>query len=103
MLSEAAKQTGLTPDELVKKLVMQHFPLVPDADEDDIDAKLRSWQERDGTKLSSDIPTQTLFDQWAEEDAQMTDDERKEEDRLWEDIEKGLTENSLRLQLRRIV
>lgn len=101
-LSAAAKQTGLAPAELVKKLVKEHLPAAPATDEDDLDAKLRKWQEQDGTKLMPDVPTQTLFAQWAEEDAQMTDAEREAEDRLWKDLEKGLTENSHVLQLRQL-
>ena len=101
-LSEAAKQTGLAPAELVKKLVKEHLPAVPATDEDELDAKLQKWQEQDGTKLLPDVPTRTLFAKWAEEDAQMTNEEREAEDRLWEDLEKGLTENSYVLQLRRL-
>jgi hypothetical protein len=100
-LAAAAKETGLAPAELVKKLVMEHLPAAGTV-EDDLDARLRNWQKQDGTKLMPDIPTQTLFAQWAEEDAQMTDEEREAEDRLWEDLEKGLTENSRVLQLRQL-
>jgi len=72
---------------------------VPTTDEDDIDTKLHKWQEQDGTRLMPDIPTQTLFAQWAEEDAQMTAEEREAEDRLWEDFEKGLAAYNRMLQL----
>jgi hypothetical protein len=101
-LSSAAKATGLAPAELIKKLVTEHLPAVPTLDEGELDAKLRTWQQQDGTKLMPDVPTQTLFAQWAEEDAQMTDEEREAEDRLWEDLEKGLIENSRVLQLRQL-
>jgi hypothetical protein len=101
-LSEAAKQTGLAPAELVKKLVKEHLPAIHAYAESDLDSNLRKWQEQDGMKLMPDIPTRTLFAQWAEEDALMTNDEREAEDRLWEDLEKGLTQNSRVLQLRRL-
>lgn len=101
-LSQVAKQTGLATEELVKKLVLAHLPARPAHDSDDLDAKLRKWQEQDGTKLTPDIPAHSLFAQWAAEDAEMTQAEREAEDRLWEDLEKGLTENSRVLQLRRL-
>ena len=89
-LTAAAKQTGLAPAELIKRLALAHLPPVPANAEDELNAKLRSWQEQDGTPLMPNIPTQKLFAKWAEEDAQMTEAEREAEDRLWEDIEKGL-------------
>jgi hypothetical protein len=85
-----------------KRLVAAHLPPIPAADNDTLDTKLRQWQEQDGIALMPDVPTQTLFAQWAEEDSQMTDEERETEDRLWEDIEKGLAQNSGVLQLRRL-
>ena len=101
-LSEAAKLIGLAPAELVKKLVKDHLPAHPVRDGDSLDAKLRKWQDQDGTKLMPDVAAQTLFAQWAEEDAQMTDQEHEAEDRLWKDLEKGLSENSGVLRLRRL-
>ena len=101
-ISAAAKQTGLAPAAFVKKLVQEHLPTVPAEDGDELDAKLRKWQEQDGTKLMPDVPTQTLFAQWADEDAQMTDEEREAEDRLWKDLEQGLTDDSRVLALRRL-
>jgi len=101
-LAAASKQTGLAPAELLKKLVKEHLPAVLATHEDDLDARLRRWQEQDGTTLLPDVPVQTLFAQWAKEDAQMTDEEREAEDRLWEDLEKGLTENSRVLKLRQL-
>ncbi len=101
-LSAAAKETGLEPADLVKKLVKEHLLPVSTIDGNDLDAKLRKWQEQDGITLMPDIPTQTLFARWAEEDALMTDKEREAEDLLWEDLEKGFAENNRVLQLRRL-
>jgi len=94
-LSAAPKQSGLAPAEWVKKLVEEHLPALSATDEDALDAELRHWQEQDGTVLRPHTPTQTLFAQWAEEDARMTYEEREAEDRLWEDLEKSLLENRL--------
>jgi len=101
-LSEAAKHVGLAPAELAKKLLQEHLPGITTNEIDDLDAKLHAWQQQDGTQLMPDVPTQLLFAQWAAEDAQMTDAERQAEDHLWEDLEKGLAENSHVLQLRRL-
>ena len=101
-ITAAARQAGLAPAELVKRLALEHLPPMPTNMEDELDSKLRQWQEQDGTPLMPAISTQELFAKWAEEDAQMTEAEREAEDRLWEDIEKGLAENSHRLQLRQM-
>ena len=101
-LSAAAKETGLDPTEFVKKLVRDHLPVLPldktdnkvDYEVEELDARLRRWQEQDGASLMPDVSTQSLFAQWAAEDAQMSDEEREAEDRLWEDLEKGHAENS---------
>ena len=89
-LSAAARQTGLTPGEWIKRLALERLPTTSVDVEEEIDAKLRQWQEQDGVKLMPDIPARELFAQWAEKDARMTDEEREAEDRLWEDIEKSL-------------
>jgi hypothetical protein len=101
-LSAAAKRSGLDPARLVRKLVEEHLPAAPNFDEDDLDAKLRRWQEQDATRLMLEVPTQSLFAQWAAEDARMTDAEREAEDRLWADLEQRLTEKSRVVQLRRL-
>jgi hypothetical protein len=87
-ISAAAKETGLAPAELVKKLVKEHLPVVPTVVDDDLDAKLHKRQEQDGIKLMPDVSTQALFAQWAEEDAQMTNEERAENERIYTEIEK---------------
>lgn len=101
-LAAAARQTGLAPADLVKKLVKEHLPAAPRLGEDDIDARLRKWQREDGTRLTPDVSTQTLFAQWAQEDAQMTEEEREAEDRLWQDLEARFAENCHSVQFRRL-
>jgi hypothetical protein len=94
-LSAIAQETGLDLAELVKKLVEERLPVVAAATDDDLDAKLRKWQQQEGTKLRPDIPTGTLFARWAQEDEQMTHEEREKEDRLWNELEKLLAESSV--------
>ena len=89
-LSSAAQRTGLSPADLVKKLLSEHLPADSLTEESELDAKLRGWQEQDGVKLMPEVSAQSLFAKWAEEDASMTDEERDAEDRLWEKIEEGL-------------
>lgn len=99
-LSEATMHSGLAPSELVKKLLNEYMPFGSVTDKDDLDAKLHKWQQQDGVKLAPDVPTHTLFAQWAEEDARMTEQEREAEDRLWEELEINLADNSRKLQLK---
>lgn len=99
-LSAAARRIGLAPEELMKRLTLEHLPAAAEDEEGSIDATLRRWQQEDGAPLLPDVPTLALFAQWAEEDARMTSEERAAEDRLWAEIENGLMESS-GLRLRR--
>jgi hypothetical protein len=99
-LSVEAKRNGLAPEEWIKRLALENLAEPPRHAEEEMDAKLRRWQEQTGTALLPDVPAPELFARWAEEDALMTEEEREAEDRLWEDIERGLTANK-GLQLRR--
>lgn len=94
-LSAAATQTGLAPEAFAEKLVREHLPTVSPMEE--MRRRLREWQRQDNTPLSQPVPprngltpTAALFEQWADEDARMTDTEREADDRLWEDFQKGI-------------
>jgi len=74
---------------------------------DHVRTLLAQWQAEDRTPLrtppptrAGETPTRALFRKWAEEDADMTEEEKDAEDQLWEDIEKGIKENSLALGTR---
>ena len=101
-ISAAAKQRGMAPAELVKKLVKEHLPALPTVDEIDLDAKLQEWQRETQTELRPMISNQELLAKWAEEDARMSDEEREAEDRLWDELEPALTEHGRVLHLRRL-
>ena len=99
-LSEAAQKSGMAPSDLLRKLPKDYLPAVSGTNEDELSSLLRRLQEQDGTKLFPDVPAQTLFAQWAEEDAKMTDEEREAEDRLWEELEEVLVHNNRVLEFR---
>ncbi len=101
-LCAAARQTDLTPAELVKRLAFENLPDVPATADDVVDARLSEWQEQDGRPLSPDIPTRTLFAQWAEEDLPMTDAERGAEDHLWEEFQKSINATRAALGMRQL-
>ena len=88
-LSAAAMQTGIAPEAFVEKLVREHLPLKSASVESELDAKLRQWQAQDGVKLMPNKSAAELFAQWEEEAAQMTDEEREAEDRIYAEIEKN--------------
>jgi hypothetical protein len=100
-LTAAARKSGVAPADLIKQLVLDHLPPAPLSAEAEMDARIREWQDQDGTPLGRDTADDSLFARWAEEDALMTDAERDAEDRLWDDIEKSLVANSA-LRLRHI-
>jgi hypothetical protein len=86
-LSAAAKQSGLGPAEFVKKLVTERLPAAAATGGDDLDSNLRELREQDGVKLGPDTPTLQLFAQWADEDSQLTNEQREENDRIYAEIE----------------
>ena len=112
-LAAVARQKGLAPAQLAQRLVTEHLPdNLPDvtgaAPAERVRALLTEWQAQDNTPTLPPVPkregetqTEALFRKWEEEDAAMTEAERETEDRLWEEIEKGLAENS-GLRLRRL-
>jgi hypothetical protein len=65
-------------------------------------AKLRQWQQETNTVTSPAIPAGELFAQWAEEDANMTDEEKEAEDRLWQDFHKGIDNERRKAGMRTI-
>ncbi len=95
-LAAVARQTGLAPAELIKRITLENLPpLTPSPlsvseENDAIDAKLRLWQQKEGTPLMPDRSTADLYAEWEQEDARVTDEERDAEDRLWAEIEKEL-------------
>jgi hypothetical protein len=101
-LSAVARQTGLTPAELVKRLALGNLPVLPATADEAVDARLSQWQEQDGQTLTPDTPTQALFAQWAEEDARMTDAERRAEDQLWGEFQKSLNATRAALGMRQL-
>lgn len=96
-LTDAARRAGVTVVELVKRRALGHLPPTPPDVEAEVLAKLRKWQEEDPTPLRPHIPVHELFAQWDEEDAQMTDEERAEEDRIWEGFEEAIERNRLEI------
>ena len=70
-LEAAARQKGLEPAELARKLVTEHLPPV-----------LKEEEAMD--------PTLALFAQWDKEDAQMTPEELEEERRDFEEFKQNI-------------
>lgn len=63
-------------------------------------ALLTKLQEADGMPFAPTIPAKTLFAQWDAEDANMTDEEREAEDRIWENYMQRLNETRATFGLR---
>ena len=87
-VSAAAKQTGLAPSEWVKRLVEANLPADPVIGQDP-GSPLCHQHERDGAALAPDVYTTALFAQWAEEDARLTQEERKANEFIYAEIEKN--------------
>lgn len=68
-LAEVARQKGLAPAELARRLVLEHLPTRPTTEED---------------------PTLALFAQWEREDAQMTPEEIEVKQRQFEEFKQNI-------------
>lgn len=74
----------------------------PEIEKDPILAKLHQWQSETQTQTTPEVSTRELFDQWAQEDANMTEEQRQAESQLWEEFEKGINENRAVLGMRQL-
>jgi hypothetical protein len=101
-LVNAALQDGIAPEELAEKLLREHLTPEPVTTADAIRAKLRQWQKETATETFPATSVRELFAHWADEDAQMTDEEREAEDRLWEDVEKDINTTRAELGMRQL-
>src|SRR5437773_2687352 len=82
-LAAAAKQEGLAPAELVRRVLAEHLPpLAEGAPEED--------------------PTLALFRQWGAEDRKRTPDEVSKENELWERFQANLNETRQALGMRQL-
>jgi len=93
-----AMQSGLAPEAFAEKLIREHLPAAPSDNE--LDAKLRQWQEQDNTKLMPSRTATELFAEWDKEDANMTEEEREAEGQLWEDFQQGINKTRAELGMR---
>jgi len=103
-LQAAARQNGIAPAEVVKRLVEEHLPplssdteTAPSDPKAQVLALLARWQAEDHTPAlpplparNGETPTQALFRKWEEEEATITEEEREAEGRLWDDIQQGI-------------
>ncbi len=80
-LAAAAKEEGLAPAELARRVLTEHLPvLADDAPDDD--------------------PTLALFRQWAAEDVKRTPEEAAKENELWEQFQANVNETRKALGMR---
>lgn len=81
-LRTAAAKEGVAPEAMAAKLVTDHLPL--------------------GEGESEQDPMLALFDKWDQEDALMTDEERDEADRQWEEFKHNINAERDRAGARRV-
>ena len=91
---------GLDAGQLVAKVVRDHLNAPPKRTMDEVLGKLHQWQTETKTETAPSISAHELFAKWDEEAAQMTDDERDAEDRLWEDFQEGINKTRSELGMR---
>jgi hypothetical protein len=111
IILERAREEGVSVNDLLaqafapeKHTVATPLPTEPKAR---VQAILAQLQAVDNTPqmppietLSGETPTRAMFREWEAEAANMTDEEREAEDRLWADIEMSILENGRKLKRR---
>jgi hypothetical protein len=106
IVRERAAAEGVSVDDLLART----FAAASNAGEAErrVRALLAQWQAEDRTPAApsphapgSAPPGEALFARWRELDAAMTDEEREAEDRLWEEVQRGLDETRALLGMRR--
>lgn len=108
-LANIAREEGVAPATLVQQLVAAHLPSRNPVAQ--VQALLAQWQAEDKSfsvipslvSQAGDDPTKALFRTWDEEDARMTDDERRAEDKLWQEFLDGLGETRAALGMMRLI
>jgi len=82
-IEASARQYGIAPVDVVKKLVNEHLPQVTP-----VRALLTQWQQQYGLPSRPDGKVhssfQDLLRQWEEEDSQLTPEEVAAQSRLWD-------------------
>ena len=91
-----AQRQGMDPAQMLRHIVLEHLPTAQPGQ--DWRARLREWQEQDGIQLMTTTPAGELFSPWEAEYQQMTERERRAEDRLWEELEDALDKAVLELR-----
>jgi len=107
-LSNEAMQSGLATSELAAKLLREHLASQSALNPiEEMRLRIRKWQKQDNTPSPAQIadrsgmtPTAALFQQWAEEDADKTDEEIAANDRLWADYQQGIDEERQKAGMR---
>ena len=82
-LAAAAKQEGMAPAELARKVLTDHLPRLAEGAQDE-------------------DPTLALFREWAAEDAKRTPEEAARENELWERFQANVNETRVALGMRKL-
>ena len=99
-LATEATLSGLEASELAAKLLREHLMSEPVPSADMVRAKLRQWQVETETETFPTTSAHDLFAQWAQEDADKTDEEIAANDRLWEDYQEGIDDERRKAGMR---
>jgi hypothetical protein len=97
-LYSSALQIGLTSEQLVLKFVRQS--LAADSPIEEMQRRMREWQQETETELRPDISAHDLFARWAEEDSQMTEVEIAADEKLWQEYQQGIDEERAKSGMR---
>lgn len=101
-----ADRRGIALEELLNELIDEH--LNRDSVEE-MKARLRAWREQESVAMSKSfsktkgrVSVKGLFEAWAEEDAQLTEEETEEETRFWSEFQTAINSEREGSQMRKL-
>ena len=110
-ISKEAQRLHLSPTEMVRRVVQERAASEPSSEGrwERAKALMAKWQVEDRTPVipapimrEGETPTQALFRQWEEEDANLTEEEQEDERSFWEDYQKSIDAERTRCGMRTI-
>lgn len=99
VVRERAAAAGVSVNDLLARTFGQEKPQAPSPTDpkEHVRVLLAQWQAQDNTPIlppilpqNGETPTQALFRKWEEEDANRTEEEQEQDDKLWEDVQHSI-------------
>ena len=111
---ERAASVGISRELMQRALstpppIQKPQPIAPETAKERVERLIAEWQQADNTPVyyppvrEGMTPTQALFKQWEEEDANLTPEEIAADRQFWEEVQQSMNEERLKAGRRPIL